>query len=178
MKHTPAIDRALARAKTVRPETDPLTAEAENKEPGCAYARTLHRLEQHLKHCAASFEERERHNDLYRYYVQKRDRTNAHYYRPSQLQDSTTRIKERLLSAYRDLKAFENMPIAPNVGTITKRWRKSERFFRLLDIEKEIRRQGGKVRHAARPLSQRGTHIITEPWDTAPRPATEQPTFI
>lgn len=178
MKHSPAIDRALARAKAVGAEADPSVLEAWAEDQSCAYALKLYRLEQTLKRRADAFLERERHNDLYRYYTQKRDRSNACYYRPSQLQDSTATLVQFLLTAARDLADFESMPISPHVGRTSKRWQRTERFFRLMDAEREIRRQGGEVRHAARPARHLRTRLITEPWEAAPCPATVQLTFI
>ena len=178
MKHTPAIDRALARANNVGAEADTSLLDAWAGNQACAFALKLYRLEQTLKRRADAFLERERHNDLYRYYTQKRDRSNAHYYRPSQLQDSTAAIVQRLLTAARDLADFESMPIAPHVGRTSKRWQKTERIFRLMDTEREIRRQGGKVRHAAKPARLRGTHLITEPWNVPQHPVAVQQTLI
>jgi len=152
MKHTPAEQKALDAAKNIKPlpaaEYVPIrqTPAAQR-----TVTQTRAMLEDDLKHAAEAFESRERSNDLYRHYLRKGDRSEARWHAPSPLVASTQSLRRDLVEAWKDLLEFERMPLAPSVRTESKRWRKSTRFFALLEVQRTIERNGGKVRHRHRP---------------------------
>jgi len=152
MKHTPTEQKALNAAKNI----DPMPAAeyvAIRKTPAAQRNVTQRRamLEDDLKHAAEAFESRERSNDLYRHYLKTGDRSEARWHAPSPLVASTQSIRRDLVEAWKDLSEFERMPLAPRVRTESKRWQKSKRFFALLEVQRTIERNGGKVRHRYRP---------------------------
>ena len=151
MKHTPAEQKALDAAKNIKPLP---AAEyvAIRQTPAAQRTVTQRRamLEDDLKHAAEAFESRERSNDLYRHYLRKGDRSEARWHAPSPLVASTQSLRRDLVEAWKDLLEFERMPLAPSVRTESKRWRKSTRFFALLEVQRTIERNGGKVRHRHR----------------------------
>ena len=152
MKHTPAEQKALDAARTVTP-VPPAEYLAIVKTPAAHRTVTQRRamLEHDLKQAAEAFESRERSNDLYRHYLRKGDRSEARWHAPSPLRDSTPRLRRDLVEAWKDLIEFERMPLAPHVRTEPKRWQKSTRFFALLEMQRAIEKNGGKVRHRHRP---------------------------
>jgi hypothetical protein len=78
------------------------------------------------------------------------DRSEARWYAPSPLVASTQSLRRDLTEAWKDLIEFESMPLAPRVGRESKRWQKSSRFFVLLEVQRVIERNGGKVRYRRR----------------------------
>jgi hypothetical protein len=152
MKHTPTERKALDAANNI----DPLPASeyvAIRKTPATLRTVTQRRamLEADLKHAAEAFESRERSNDLYRHYLRKGDRSEARWHAPSPLVASTQSLRRDLVEAWKDLLEFERLPLAPRVSREPKRWRKSTRFFELLEVQRAIEKNGGKVRHRQRP---------------------------
>ena len=152
MKHTPAEQKALDAAKNIKPLP---AAEyvAIRKTPAAQRTVTQRRamLEDDLKNAAEAFESRERSNDLYRHYLKTGDRSEARWHAPSPLVASTQSLRRDLVEAWKDLAEFERLPLAPSVRTESKRWRKNTRFFALLEVQRTIERNGGKVRHSRRP---------------------------
>jgi len=155
MKLTPTEQKALAAARLIHPVTDAEYV-AIRKTPSAQRTYTQRRavLEADLKQAADAFESRERSNDLYRYYLKTGNRSEARWHAPSQLQDSTQRIRRDLVEAWKELAEFERMPLAPLVGRETKRWHKSERFFMVMEVQRAIERNGGKVRYQRRPAKR------------------------
>jgi hypothetical protein len=152
MKHTPTERKALDAAKNIAPMP---AAEyvAIRKTPAAQRTVTQRRsiFEDDLKHAAEAFESRERTNDLYRHFLRKGDRSEARWHAPSPLVASTQSLRRDLVEAWKDLLEFERMPLAPRVTREPKRWRKSTRFFALLEVQRTIEKNGGKVRHRHRP---------------------------
>ncbi len=66
------------------------------------------------------------------------------------------------------------MPFAPHVGRKPKRWLKTERFHRLMEIQRAIERNGGRVRYVQRTTRQEAIYarIIAQgnPENTKPEP--------
>ena len=152
MKHTPTEQKALDAAKNL----DPIPAAeyvAIRKTPDAQRTVTQRRamLENDLKRASEAFESRERSNDLYRHFLRTGDRSEARWYSPSPLVASTQSLRRDLVEAWKDLTEFERLPLAPSVRTESKRWQKSTRFFALLEVQRAIERNGGKVRHLRRP---------------------------
>ena len=152
MKHTPTEQKALDAAKNIAPipAAEYVTI---RKIPAAQRTVTQIRamLEDDLKRAAEAFESRERSNDLYRHYLKTGDRSEARWYAPSPLVASTQSLRRDLVEAWKDLVEFERLPLAPRVRTESKRWQKSTRFFELLEVQRVIERNGGKVRHRHRP---------------------------
>ena len=68
------------------------------------------------------------------------------------------------------------MPLAPQVRTESKRWRKSTRFFALLEVQRTIERNGGKVRHRRRPTRKDILYArLIAPENTQQRNRTPEP---
>ena len=152
MKRTPTEQKALNAAREIAPMP---AAEyvAIRKMPAAQRTITQRRsvLEDDLKRAAEAFERRELSNDLYRHYLKTGDRAEARWHAPSPLVASTQSIRRDLVEEWKDLVEFESMPLAPRVRTESKRWQKSKRFFALLEVQRTIERNGGKVRHRYRP---------------------------
>ncbi len=170
MKHTPAEQKALDAAKNIKPMP---AAEyvAIRKTPAALRTVTQTRamLEADLKHAAEAFESRERSNDLYRHYLRKGDRSEARWHAPSPLVASTQSLRRDIVEAWKNLLEFERMPLAPSVRTESKRWRKSTRFFELLEVQRSIERNGGKVRHRHSPTRKDILYArLIAPEDTKP----------
>ena len=152
MKRTPSEQKALAAARLVVPITDAEYV-AIRKTPSAQRTVTQRRaiLESDLKRAAETFESRERSNDLYHHYLKTGDRSEARWHAPSPLVASTQSIRRDLVEAWKDLTGFDRMPLAPIVRHETKRWQKSQRFFMVLEVQRAIERNGGKVRYRHRP---------------------------
>lgn len=151
MKHSPTENKALAAARGIEPMTPEEWAvirETPRERRSIEQRHAL--LRDTLKAAAGAFEDRERTNDLYRHYLKQGDRSEARWHAPSPLQDSTDTLRRRLTDAWKALQDFERMPLAPNVGAESKRWRKSTRFWQVMDAQKAIEKNGGKVRYRQR----------------------------
>ncbi len=155
MKHTNQEQKAIEAARAAEDLPD-AEYDAIRKTP--SQQRTIPQrralLASDLKRAGQTFEDRERSNDLYRHYLKTGDRAEARWHAPSPLLTSTAAIRRELVEAWKDLTQFDAMPFAPHVSHEPKRWLKSERFHRLMEIQREIERQGGKVRYVQRTTRQ------------------------
>ena len=152
MKLTPTEQKALAAARLIHPVTDAeYVAIRKTLSAQRTYTQRRAVLEADLKQAAEAFESRERSNDLYRHYLKAGNLSEARWHAPSQLQDSTQSVRRDLTEAWKALTEFDRMPLAPLVGREPKRWRKSERFFMVMQVQRAIERNGGKVRYQRRP---------------------------
>lgn len=155
MKHTPAEQKAIEAARLAATLTDAEYV-AIRKSPGAQRTITQRRalLESDLKRAGETFESRERSNDLYRHYLKTGDTAEARWHAPSPLLTSTATIRRELVEAWKELAEFDRMPFAPHVGREPKRWLKTERYHRLMEIQRAIERNGGKVRYRQRTTRQ------------------------
>ena len=151
MKKTPTEQKALKAAKEIEPM--PATANMEIRRTPYAQRTITQRraiLADDLRRAADTFEQRERSNDLYHHYLKTGNITEARYHAPSPLVDSTQSLRRNLSEAWKALLAFDNQPLAPHTTNEPKRWMKSQRYFMLLDVQRAIERNGGKVRYRQR----------------------------
>ena len=148
MKHTRMEDKALETAGDIKPMTAKEWAQIRDtprQQRTLPQRRAL--LADTLKRAAEEFEQRERNNDLYRYYLKEGNRTEARYHAPSGLQDKTSCLRYRLTEAWKALRDFDRSPLAQNVSTESKTWAKRNRFWQAMDAERAIQKNGGKVRY-------------------------------
>lgn len=151
MKHSPSEDKALKRAASITslpPEQFVAIARTPHAQRNVAQRKAM--LEDKLKTAAEDFMKRENSNELYRYYREKGDMTNARYYAPSQLQDSTNALRRRLTETWKELTQFDQMPLAPYISRDSKRWAKTARFFEVQKVQRAIEKNGGRVRYRIR----------------------------
>ncbi len=155
MKHTSQEQKAIeaARAAEDLPDAEYVAIrKTPSQQRTIAQRRAL--LASDLKRAGETFESRERSNDLYHHYLKTGDTAEARWHAPSPLLTPTAAIRRELVEAWKELAEFDAMPFAPHVGREPKRWLKTERFHRLMEIQREIERNGGKVRYVQRTPRQ------------------------